>query len=235
MKGMCLLAWANGNSWSHYWDCCNWWLSNPKPKWLSHFGWWKNIQYSCSSRFLSVEVGRRHLFWSMFFPRCLRNPPWRGFQILSSIVANTNPFNAITNWPPKPWQKTRGIHFARFSLGNGVPSFGPIEVRRQSESHVLIEVEIRYASAVDVLLKVPFFLCGGEVSCRRLTMWCKMLFDKGGSWINSYIDLYPIYYIYCIFTTVVWEHHSDVSTCPHMQVDLDLHIAFGYKNSFAGK
>lgn len=48
-----------------------------------------------------------------------------------------------------------------------------------------------------------FFFCGGEVSCRRLTIWCKMLFDKGGSWINSCVDLYPIYYILYIYYSCV--------------------------------
>ena len=50
---------------------------------------------------------------------------------------------------PLPFKRAR---FARFSLGNGVPSFGPIDVLRRSDSHIAIEVEMCYSSAVDILL-----------------------------------------------------------------------------------
>lgn len=55
--------------------------------------------------------------------------------------------------------------------------------------------------------RCPFFFLG-EVSCRRLTIWCKVLFNKGGSWINSnsYIDLYPIYYIITVYLFQLCEN-----------------------------
>lgn len=46
----------------------------------------------------------------------------------------------------------KGLHFSRFTLGQNVPEFGPIEVCRLSESHVQIELEMRYFSDVDFLL-----------------------------------------------------------------------------------
>ncbi|CAE7208311.1 esyt2-a [Symbiodinium natans] len=46
----------------------------------------------------------------------------------------------------------KSAHFARFSLGDGVPSFGPIDVIRRSGSHICIELEMCYSSAVDILL-----------------------------------------------------------------------------------
>lgn len=44
------------------------------------------------------------------------------------------------------------LHFSRFTLGNKVPEFGPIEVIRHAANHVQIELEMRYLSDVDVLL-----------------------------------------------------------------------------------
>eukprot|EP00427_Karlodinium_veneficum_P035284 CAMPEP_0169299200 /NCGR_PEP_ID=MMETSP1016-20121227/66926_1 /TAXON_ID=342587 /ORGANISM="Karlodinium micrum, Strain CCMP2283" /LENGTH=633 /DNA_ID=CAMNT_0009391401 /DNA_START=275 /DNA_END=2172 /DNA_ORIENTATION=- len=44
------------------------------------------------------------------------------------------------------------LHFSRFTLGENVPEFGPIEVLRHAENHVQIELEMRYFSDVDVLL-----------------------------------------------------------------------------------
>jgi len=47
----------------------------------------------------------------------------------------------------------KGLRFARISLGRNVPEFGPIEVRRHSESHVQVELDMRYFSDVDVLVE----------------------------------------------------------------------------------
>ena len=75
------------------------------------------------------------------------------FTLLPAVVADCLVGVSTNLTGASAWFGMAGIHFARFSLGQGVPSFGPIEVRRHSDSQVLIEVEIRYASAVDVLLK----------------------------------------------------------------------------------
>jgi hypothetical protein len=47
----------------------------------------------------------------------------------------------------------RGLRFARFTLGKNVPEFGPIEVRRISETHVQVELHMRYFSDVDILIE----------------------------------------------------------------------------------
>eukprot|EP00401_Gymnodinium_catenatum_P062510 CAMPEP_0117480416 /NCGR_PEP_ID=MMETSP0784-20121206/12380_1 /TAXON_ID=39447 /ORGANISM="" /LENGTH=678 /DNA_ID=CAMNT_0005274855 /DNA_START=24 /DNA_END=2060 /DNA_ORIENTATION=+ len=51
---------------------------------------------------------------------------------------------------PGPFKRLR---FARISLGNNVPEFGPIEVQRHSDSHVQVELDMRYFSDVDVLVE----------------------------------------------------------------------------------
>jgi len=51
---------------------------------------------------------------------------------------------------PRP---LKSLRFARCTLGNNVPELGPIEVMRLSDSHVQIELEMRYLSDVDVLLE----------------------------------------------------------------------------------
>lgn len=82
---------------------------------------------------------------------------------------------------PSPFNS---IHFARFSLGQGVPSFGPIEVRRHSDSQVLIEVEIRYASAVDVLLKAGSSL---SLGVKRLDFFGRLCLE-----LKPLLDTWPI-------------------------------------------
>ena len=76
------------------------------------------------------------------------------------------------------------INFARFSLGNGVPSFGPIEVRRHSENHVLLELETRYTSAVDVLLTA-----GSAVSLgvKRLDFFGRLCLE-----LKPILDTWPV-------------------------------------------
>ncbi|CAK9022560.1 Extended synaptotagmin-2-A (E-Syt2-A) [Durusdinium trenchii] len=78
------------------------------------------------------------------------------------------------------------LHFARFSLGNGVPSFGPIEVRRHSESHVLLELETRYSSAVDILLTAG---STGSLSLgvKRLDFFGKLCLE-----LKPLLDTWPI-------------------------------------------
>eukprot|EP00931_Biecheleriopsis_adriatica_P043389 TRINITY_DN24807_c0_g1_i1.p1 TRINITY_DN24807_c0_g1~~TRINITY_DN24807_c0_g1_i1.p1 ORF type:complete len:646 (+),score=101.60 TRINITY_DN24807_c0_g1_i1:92-2029(+) len=46
----------------------------------------------------------------------------------------------------------KSVYFSRFSLGDGVPDLGPIDVTRVSESHVQIELGIRYKSFTNVQL-----------------------------------------------------------------------------------
>eukprot|EP00928_Gymnodinium_smaydae_P080952 TRINITY_DN64549_c0_g1_i1.p1 TRINITY_DN64549_c0_g1~~TRINITY_DN64549_c0_g1_i1.p1 ORF type:complete len:831 (+),score=128.83 TRINITY_DN64549_c0_g1_i1:81-2573(+) len=45
----------------------------------------------------------------------------------------------------------RGLRFERFTLGRNAPEFGPIEVHRHSESHVQVELHMRYFGDVDIL------------------------------------------------------------------------------------
>eukprot|EP00438_Fugacium_kawagutii_P011325 Skav205080 [mRNA] locus=scaffold142:524896:536954:- [translate_table: standard] len=79
-----------------------------------------------------------------------------------------------------------GIHFARFSLGQGVPSFGPIEVRRHSENQAVVEVEIRYASAVDVTLKAT---AGASLSLgvKRLDFFGRLCLE-----LKPLLDTWPV-------------------------------------------
>eukprot|EP00929_Paragymnodinium_shiwhaense_P018449 TRINITY_DN12912_c0_g1_i1.p1 TRINITY_DN12912_c0_g1~~TRINITY_DN12912_c0_g1_i1.p1 ORF type:complete len:916 (+),score=140.07 TRINITY_DN12912_c0_g1_i1:136-2748(+) len=51
---------------------------------------------------------------------------------------------------PGPFKRA---HFSRFSLGKRTPEFGPIAVQRHSDTHVQIELEMRYFSDVDVLVE----------------------------------------------------------------------------------
>lgn len=50
---------------------------------------------------------------------------------------------------PSPFRRLR---FSRFTLGKKSPEFGPIEVSRHSDSHVQVELDVRYFSDVDMLL-----------------------------------------------------------------------------------
>jgi len=50
---------------------------------------------------------------------------------------------------PAPFKKA---HFSRFTLGRNTPDFGPVEVIQQSDSHVQVDLEIRYISDVDILI-----------------------------------------------------------------------------------
>lgn len=50
---------------------------------------------------------------------------------------------------PSPFRR---LKFSRFTLGKKSPEFGPIEVSRHSESHVQVELDVRYFSDVDMLL-----------------------------------------------------------------------------------
>eukprot|EP00927_Polykrikos_kofoidii_P077596 TRINITY_DN74533_c0_g1_i1.p1 TRINITY_DN74533_c0_g1~~TRINITY_DN74533_c0_g1_i1.p1 ORF type:complete len:633 (+),score=97.85 TRINITY_DN74533_c0_g1_i1:58-1956(+) len=43
-------------------------------------------------------------------------------------------------------------HFARMTLGRNVPHFGPIQVQRHSDTHVQIELDMKYFSDVDILV-----------------------------------------------------------------------------------
>jgi len=44
------------------------------------------------------------------------------------------------------------LHFSTFSLGRNTPDFGPVEVIQHSDSHVQIDLPIRYISDVDILI-----------------------------------------------------------------------------------
>lgn len=50
---------------------------------------------------------------------------------------------------PTPFKQ---VHFARFSLGDGLPQLGPVEVMKHSEGHIQVEVDFKYFSETDVLL-----------------------------------------------------------------------------------
>jgi len=50
---------------------------------------------------------------------------------------------------PSPFRR---LKFSRFTLGKNTPEFGPIEVSRHSETHVQVELDVRYFSDVDMLL-----------------------------------------------------------------------------------
>lgn len=51
---------------------------------------------------------------------------------------------------PSPF---KNLHFSRFTLGQNTPEFGPIEVSQHSETHVEVNVDMRYFSDVDILLE----------------------------------------------------------------------------------
>eukprot|EP00424_Heterocapsa_rotundata_P004879 CAMPEP_0168693792 /NCGR_PEP_ID=MMETSP0503-20121227/33953_1 /TAXON_ID=89963 /ORGANISM="Heterocapsa rotundata, Strain SCCAP K-0483" /LENGTH=113 /DNA_ID=CAMNT_0008739401 /DNA_START=16 /DNA_END=354 /DNA_ORIENTATION=- len=53
---------------------------------------------------------------------------------------------------PMPFNKVR---FARLTLGSGVPEMGPIEVRRRSDGHVQLELDLCYDTECDLLLEAP--------------------------------------------------------------------------------
>mmetsp|Transcript_785 Transcript_785/g.2158 ORF Transcript_785/g.2158 Transcript_785/m.2158 type:complete len:594 (-) Transcript_785:114-1895(-) len=50
---------------------------------------------------------------------------------------------------PVPFKSAR---FSRFSLGEGVPSLGPIDVMKRSDDHISVELDLSYSSVVDILL-----------------------------------------------------------------------------------
>ncbi|CAJ1408863.1 unnamed protein product [Effrenium voratum] len=81
---------------------------------------------------------------------------------------------------PKPFKSTR---FTRFSLGDGVPAFGPIEVSRHSDSHVLIEFEVRYSSAVDILLTAA----GLALGVKRLDFSGRLCLE-----LKPLLDTWPV-------------------------------------------
>lgn len=50
---------------------------------------------------------------------------------------------------PSPFKKA---HFSRFTLGQNTPEFGPIEVIRHSDTHVEVDLDMRYIADVDMVL-----------------------------------------------------------------------------------
>lgn len=55
----------------------------------------------------------------------------------------------LQNSLPLPFRR---LHFARFTLGEKTPEFGPIEVVRISDNHIQVELDMRYFSDVNILL-----------------------------------------------------------------------------------
>jgi len=65
---------------------------------------------------------------------------------------------------PSPF---KDMHFSRFTLGQNTPEFGPIEVIRHSDTHIEVDLQIRFLSDVDILLDAG---AGGiTLGIRRVT------------------------------------------------------------------
>ena len=141
----CLLQVRGRRGWtsSHDWKlahctviltCC---LDQDPRKSLCHL--------QCMAEDEEAESETSNLAWVNSLLRAL----WPNATVALVNFAHTELTAKLQQGLPLPFNRAR---FARFSLGDGVPSFGPIDVTRRSDSHISIELEMSYSSRVDVLL-----------------------------------------------------------------------------------